>query len=647
MRFFLALLLSFNNPALASNSQASAPMILSDRITSKVIATGDYEDFRFDSDRDGAVDLWVVKKDKTSVFVKFKDSQPTSLLFRRTNGASIQEAHYESKNKKWILTHSTVRAPMVMNGIADEKISSQDDKCAAENKSVLADLAKFTKDMTTTEYAAAAEKAVSCENEDATPEIEKSLVSLMNNDRFTECIQSEAAQKALPDISPTELQYFSNKLKIDLKKIGAQQDGSGLFTCDALPADKKTPTGKFTENGKITFSLDKNADNQEKLSDQIQPLMFHELVHRTGVVDEKTIDTLVDICFKKKTSAVSRKTKERSLIWTKRQTENAAANAASKDTVVAKEVVAAKAAPQARTIASTSMESGGGSNGYNMAKEISSAEVQQSVPSASTLASNISASDVDEQRSLQSSQRQSAPVLAMADRAMGVMNTPALASDETSSGSSSSSTRERYQARHQGYERDSSSAKSADNTDYSKVIFKPSRGGGNVVEEIDLTKGNSTGTSETAGRTTNAVGNSRTVASTGRPTDRFTEPSEVASSAAGGSGSGSGGSGTYFADGGATSSGTRKTNASNRRGLASQGSAGGGFESSRDEVITFISNANYSQTKTKLRDQAFQQTLSNNQISIIYADGSAPVGALRGTTVFLDDGSRFIMQRRK
>ena len=98
MRLFLALLLAFNNPALASNRQAPAPMILSDRITSKVIATVNYEDFRFDSDRDGAVDLWVVKKDKTSVFVKFKNAQPTSLLFRRVTEQSVQEAHYESKN---------------------------------------------------------------------------------------------------------------------------------------------------------------------------------------------------------------------------------------------------------------------------------------------------------------------------------------------------------------------------------------------------------------------------------------------------------------------------------------------------------------------------------------------------------------------
>ncbi|WP_413584663.1 hypothetical protein [Bdellovibrio sp. HCB274] len=640
MRLLMALLLSITNPAFAQRGEL--PIVMKNALQTKVVASGNFEDFRIDSDQDGKIDLWVIKNGPTRVFVRFKNGEASSMSFRRATADSIKEAQYDLSGVKWILSSSITRQPLEMNGTGGNPT------CEEKNNKVLGDLAKFTENLESKQIAQAAEQAVQCEDEDLRVKIESALFGIMNNDALADCIKNTAVQTALPKAEPVELLYFSNKLKLDLKRISSLQEGKGLITCQVAQEGQTEPKGKYIENGNIALTIPKDMD-QNQLSKQLRPLIYHELLHRAGITDEVTTDKIVEVCNSGKRSGSA--VVSRSLIWNKRNAESASNKVKSAKANVANEMKQAKVKSPSRSVASTAMETGGGDADYSMAKEISAAEVQQSVPSSSSLASSNRA--VDEYASLNASQKQAAPVLAMADRAMGVMNTPALASTDDSSTSSSSSPRvssgERYQSRHGRYESKSASDSSKE-SDPSKNAYIPSNTKGmRVVEEVDLTKTSSRGAERVAASA--ASGNTRMVASTGRgtmatqdvpPAPNTDSETGQGYASAGGSGSGASlgsGSGTYYSAGE-----QRKTNANTRRGVASNNNAVS--TAAREEIFSDFSGTSYSEMKSKLRSGEYRDKLVQSQVKIIDTYGGR-IGADEARTVYLDDGTQFIMQRRK
>ncbi|WP_413582000.1 hypothetical protein [Bdellovibrio sp. HCB288] len=625
MRLILSIVLSFSNPSFAFES---TPVVFKQTdMSARFIASENYEDFRIDSDLDGHVDLWVVKKDQTTAIVKFKNGKPSSIAFKRADSQGIKEAQFEYGRDHWKLSSSAARTPSVMNG------TPGDNACVEQNKSVLGDLSKFTEEFNFAQITKAAQNAISCDDAEIKNEIAVALSKIMKDESLSGCIGTPVIQKSLPGADASELQYFSNKLKLDLKKISAQQEGKNLISCKKSAEGATEPTGKYTENGGIEISIPANADVEE-LAAKLKPLLYHELLHRSGISDEKTTDQIVNICANgKKVKPLS--AQNNTLLIVKSNVDKSTNNVAKQKVNVAREVVSAKVQTKTRSIASAPAEHIS-SESLNIASEISSAEVQNSIPSSSNLAKGLNSSN--EQSNLQASQTQSAPVLAMADRAMGVMNTPALASEDSSGSGSSSvrSTRERYQSRHNGYDSPdskSASAASGSGTDISKKLYLGGNTNMKVVQEVDLTKGtpadaspNTITATSSGSRMIASAG--RTSASDGRSDVEVASNDNLAAGRSGGSGSGS-----YY---NSTTSGTRKTNAATRS-VFSSGSAG----SSRDEMLSNFTGASYNMAKGMMKESSFQQKMVEYQITVIDSSGSR-WGASKGKTVFSDDGSRFI-----
>ncbi|WP_413293384.1 hypothetical protein ACLSU7_18545 [Bdellovibrio sp. HCB185ZH] len=525
----------------------------------------------------------------------------------------------------------------------------------------------------------AASKVIKC---NSTPEISKkiqaSLSSLIVDKDLQACISGDKVQSIFPKKRKADLLYYGKKLELDLKKIGANQEQqSDLITCSSEEKEE-TLNAKYTENGNISFSIPRDYDSR-KLSKESKPLLLHELLHRVGIVEDKDVEKIVNVCVYNMAITTAPTVGGGGFGDESQKIDKVANDNATKGAITKSEVVSAKEVkPPARAPSSTAAEKGGGSEGINIAKEVSVAEVKQAVPSADKLAVNsVNMTDEGKAQAVAASQRQSAPVFAMADRAMGVMNTPALASSDDSSysgssysssssssdsGSSSSSSAsssrsgsgQRYHERNPGYE--SKTVADTNNYDAKKGIYIPSsKNGMKVVKEVDLTR--QTNAADRTGGASATAANSRSVASTGRGTtaprgsqasgDEQANFNEVNAASAGGSTGGAsgsgGGSGTFYSGGGGSD---RKTNANTRRGVASNGSAGNASADSREEVLSRITGTSYKEVKSKLSTSEFKNSLVQNQIKIVDTYGNE-IGASQARTIFLDDGSRFIMQRRK
>ncbi|QDK46060.1 hypothetical protein DOM22_13285 [Bdellovibrio sp. ZAP7] len=666
MRAFFSILIllnSFNSYAAPAKQQ----IVFYTPLQSSVVSSGDYEDIRIDADQDQSIDLWVLKKGNTQITVRLTGKSVNSFTIKKFSNSNVIEAEYQVKNDRFSLVAKSVRNPRVMNGSAEE--SSCDDS--------LSDLSKKISDLSLVSKAKlgdAAAKVIKCDA--AQPEVSKkiqsALSSLIVDKELQACISGDKVQAIFPKKQKADILYYGKKLELDLKKIGANQEPqTDLITCDSQESIEIL-NAKYMENGNIAFSIPKDYD-PSKLSKESKPLLLHELLHRVGIVKDTDVEKIVNVCVFNMAVTTTPSVGGGGFGDEQLKISHSANDNGKKNNVVKGDVENAKEVkPPVRAPSSTAADKGGGGEGVNIAKEVSVAEVKQAVPSADKLAVNsVNMTDEGKAQAVAASQRQSAPVFAMADRAMGVMNTPALASSDdsysyssstaSSDSSSSSSSRssssrsgsgQRYQARYEGYE-SKAVADSNKNYDAQKGIYVPSsKNGMKVVEEVDLTR--QTNAADRTGSAQTAT-NSRNVASTGRGTvaprgsqaagEEQPDSNEVnVASAGGGSsvGSGSGGgSGTFYSGGGSD----RKTNANTRRGVAS-GSTGTASADSREEVLSRITGTSYKEVKSKLSTSEFKNSLVQNQIKIVDTYGNE-VGASQARTIFLDDGSRFIMQRRK
>jgi hypothetical protein len=637
MKLIVALLLSINS---SFGSSPTEPHVSKSTVAS-TISIGHYEDVRIDSDLDGIIDAWYLKKQDTNIIIRFKDGTVSSIEIKKFKGNQVSSRLFQNTTKKNLIsTDLEVRPLLKMNG----------ELCVEHKENAVEKLKQFTQEVSINQIGKNVSSVVQCEGSPASDALTSATISVAGMDSspdgLSSCLKKDELRAKFKSnkTAIADLDYLAAKIELDSKRIARGDESvKGLITCETS-RDSKSLKGEYTENNGIKFKVPSNFKSDDADIIQTKNLVYHELLHRAGVNSEKFIDGVIDHCFNNGKLEVTTYYKEQSLLGpfkgkpAKAQDELGKRDANTKN--VAENAIPVK---PTRGPSSTGDETGGGGIGINVSKEVSVAEVQQAIPSPSTLAKGSATQS--EAQAVASSQAQSAPVFAMADRAMGIMNTPALASDDSSSGSSSSRTasNDRYQSRYNGYESTASKSRSTSaDRDLSKGVYLAGNKNSRIVEEVDLTKGNSASAATTGStRTTNAAsGNSRMIASTGRTAAADAGSDEAAAgsgaSAAGGgsAGSSAGGSGTYFATGSGAAN-TRKTNAATRGGSA--GSANG----SRDDILSNFTGTSYTVAKDMLKDSSFQQKLVEYQITVIDNTGSR-WGASKGKTVFSDDGNRFV-----
>ncbi len=611
---------------------------------SSSISKNSYEDIRIDENADGAIDFWYLKNSDTIIYITFKGHEISELSIQKFQNSSTTVANFVRQKDKMVLKTGFNRPIEIYNG-----------EPVCVEAGIKAAATELKKTVSLRQQKDAAMAAISCSDEPTKAAISEGLFGLFRSKKLTNCFNDEKLASVMSD-SKVDLAFLAEKIKLDINKIENQSpDTAGLIQC--TPSKGSKISGTYTENGKISIAIPKSV-KEDDIRSQSTSLLFHELIHRAGIKDDAKINTIVKYC----ESGVLSNKGDGGLNLNKQIVSNSANNSANHATTdIAKETKSAKAQAQSRNIASTAAERGGGGDGVNIAKEVSVAEVKQAIPSADKLAINsVNMTDEGKVQAVAASERQSAPVFAMADRAMGVMNTPALASSDDSSSSrssTSSGTGDRYQARHERYE-SKNVADTNNEYDAKKGIYVPNnRNGMKVTEEIDLTQNSATSTGAT--RTTNAEASakSRMMASAGKaiPANQDGQPGETAAGANPGvsdssgastaSGANTGGSGTYYANG--SNSKTRKTNAQTRSTASIPSTPLPEQYGSRDLVIDQFSGSSYRQVKNLMRnDSDFKRALETYKIKVVDTNGGV-FGSAEGVTVYSDTGSGFLMIKRK
>jgi hypothetical protein len=652
MRTTLLLTLLFAPLSLSFTAHAvSDGVVINPRGTSvgqRLLGYKDYEDIRIDSDLDGKVDEWYLRKGKTQVRVSYRSSKIDSVAISQIHNKIINYKRFENVSGKLRLTIAQERPVLTMYGSPEN--------CAPQLLS--AKITDFNSDISAIiKNPAVDNTSKSCNIQDL-PQFSKNFSEALqllpiNGETIAGCLEKATTIKSF------DVGAVVSKLRIRYDKISSNH-GEEMFACQKKPNSKFH--GETSEDGSINFILPEAPTDPVTSFDELEKLIHHELLHSAGVKNEKMVDRIIESCRKKGEFVPLQ---NESVTYVEQNSLTVVDNVANKSKAntkegsrIAKEVsrTSPKRAPTG--VDSAAAKSGGG---LDMKSEIANAEAI--IPSAEKLnVAKVDKSPAGKEQALRDSVQESAPVFRMANQAMGMSNNPAMAdsgSSETgSSSSSSSSSSERYQSRYGRYQSKFDSG-AVGNDEY-------------VAEEIDLTKNAAakaqkdatkvrnqqvtrSGTYQPATLATEDDGskaNSRGPASvdaetaagrkrTGAVANNSDSGGSIATGAAGGSAdlsTSSGGSGAS----GKTAQNRSRAPASASRGPAS--TAQQGSPAQKQEIMTKLTNSDYYFMKRQLKDSEFVSELEANSVKVYDANGFV-WGNKSGSTIYYDDGKRFIKQR--
>ena len=687
-KVLLGTLFLFQNSWAVPYKQSSAAIInpgkafVKNEVGKSIVSYRDYADTRIDSDLDGKVDYWLLKKGPLEVAVRYVHGTPSFMKIKKVLPHQILEAIYQPsklKDRSWELLVAAKRKPLLMHGDLSNTDGFNDPKlCPITKSNNKNDLISLAKKMQKEDVATNIEKydyidSASCA--DQFIDIESALADLTFTDAFNQsddipspvsnCIEKNGDTffgKSEDGKLAAQSASASYQTEIASLAIGDTGFKKGI-TCEV--SDKATePTAVHQEGGGIRITFPRVVDGQEN---KLKDLLLHELLHRTNLKDETTVKKIVHECTINKNRAIIKHGDEGSSFnFGKNSVQNAADKIAAKgSTEEVQKLANAKTStfglPVSKEFAVQELKTPENTP-VDMAKEIATATP---IPSAETLAqTTVQKTPEGISDAVNNSYSEGAPVLRMANQVMGTMNTPALA--DTSTGSSSDS----YVSSSDSYtdsSRSTSPSRTIASTSNGRVANITSRNtlkaDEKVVEQIDLSNSNSA--MAPAATTVSDNNNTSSTTSASPPSNDSAMAKRAASvsrrPASSGSGSdlaaagvsnptvGSLSSGIASADSSGPSAQAQARTATSGRKAASTASSGTPSNSSstgasKDEVVTFISNANYGTSKNKLKDPTFVNTLKVNKVTIVDLYGNS-YGADKGDVIFLDEGNRFVRQK--
>ncbi|QLY25554.1 hypothetical protein [Bdellovibrio sp. KM01] len=638
-------------------------------VTQRILSYKTYEDIRIDSNLDGKTDEWYLRKGNIEIRVSYRNGKSHSLAISKIENKRFELKRYESKNGKFILTQHLMRPALTMYGTPDESTCDKNELLAAK-------ILQLSQDVS-----AMVASPKSCEMKQF-PELSKNIQAIFKTAPTEGELIANCLQEA-KGIESIDLNLVASKLRAAYDKISSGQSNS-IISCQT------STTGEFHgqthEDGSIAFVIPNSSKDPVINGSKLEPLLHHELLHAAGIKDEDLVKKMIKAC--QENGEFNAASNEAPTLTPENQTgvlnnlgNGTAVTKTSDGKTVGESTTKNNPKKIDRSVASAAAKAG---SGLDMKSEIANAE--KIIPSAEKLnVAKVDKSPTGKEQALRDSVQESAPVFRMANQAMGISNTPALAdspssnSGSTSSsswssspsytsgdsetgsssrGSTSSSSGQRYQSRYGRYQSKSNGGVGAD--EY-------------VAEEIDLTK-------NTESQAKKAANTTRTQASrTGTYQPATLEPVEpsqsnsrgpasvdpevttgrkrTGSASNGDIGSGGGSIATGSAGGSADLSissnsggggGTQSAqNRSRSAATASRGPASTnqqGSPAQRQEIMTTLTNNDYVLTKRKLKDPSFLNELEANNVKVVDGNGSS-WGAKSGTTIYYDDGNRFIRQR--
>lgn len=641
----------------------------------------DYSDIRIDSDLDGKVDYWSIKKGNLQVTIRYVNGKVAYLKMKRITSSDVREALYiPTSNGKLKLVTAGKHRNLVMNGDADSSPStdSPTQTCPLKKNSPETSLSDLAKTLHQQQVYENIESYFDDSCSSRMDVLEKPLADIILKEIFatspesqesiSSCIEDKQKPLDLGSEPTLSAQIISSNFKSEIAalSVGDKSFKNGIKCVEDENVDE--PSATLEEGKGITLRFPKDPrKNRANLND----LFEHELLHRADIQDEATVRKIVQACPLKRETV--KLTAVLSNNFSMQELPKNAENSLAKVAKSAKKVEVQKEADDALSKVSddnTSTRSvaiavndaknavqGSAQSKIDLASEIATATP---IPSAETLAqTNVQKTPEGISDAVNDSYAQGAPILRMANQVMGTVNTPALADTTTYEGSSYSSS--------SSNDSTSSTApsRSVASTGTARIANITSRNtlktDERVVEQVDLSNSNpspapTVATSTDSNSSSAAVGTTSARSNAAAVTKRANSVNRTPAS---GSGSGdlaamntANPSVGSFSSGAETDSSnpiaqSARTSNTGRRPASTASATGGGnssSESSRDEVVTFFSNANYETSKGKLKDPAFVNNLKTNKVTIVDLYGNS-YGADKGDVIFLDEGNRFVRQK--
>lgn len=620
-----------------------------------VLSYKDYEDVRLDSNLDGTIDFWHLRKGPLILNTFFtKDGSIKNIYIKKIYKTYTIELNYILQNKKFVLFEAKNRALLDMNWSdyknvcvldLNDKKKKLESFSASLNEAVNDDAVRKNlldpscEKILGNDYRAFANKVAFAISPDETQGLET-------------CFKSEDFRKnfKLKENKDLTVDWLKTAYELQKKQLSLQSDQHKfVFKCEQTDKPNDSSPAKANENGSITVykSTSPQANPPFKI---LQPQIEHELLHRMGITSEKDVHYLEVLCSGDKSlidqlnsmpttlegfggpvpGAVSDAIKD----VNKEKTANTKDIAAKGTTTSLSGSASAKEVTAVSEVARTSTA--------NVPKELTVA--QASIPSSQSLSESISnpppQTDAGYQQAYAKSTSDSNSMLRVANNIIGSANTPANAAPSgqglAASDPTSSSSREVSSAASKPSSESRSPASAFSGVTSRDKIASDEK----VVESITLD--GKSGTAPQAAAPAQQANQPRSTQTASRaPAAVSASDREVSAGSTATPQAPSATSNFGFTDSPQPAAVNKPAQSRTpQRTVASQPQNG----PSRDEMISFFKNSDYSSVKNKLNDTEFKKHLDAEKITV-YDDFGNSFGAKKGDVIYKDQGDRFVRKK--
>jgi hypothetical protein len=600
------MVLIFSSPLLsAANSLVAADF-----------SNGKSKDFRIDKDGDGTLDIWKIKGENSPV-VTLKTSPDGSRQLKVSEVSAAGETEAILEENKGAIRITSLISYHNKNVLENKKpvVSSNFDNCKTlvENK-----LSSFSTDLNKRVLRERADIlwANTCEGipnfDEVRSDLQNTLIDTFKVDGGRKNLLLNCLENSKNKRSTGEVDLWTLEAKSTIADFYNGQLPKGMLSCSRSDKDAIIPTS----SGEIRIQVGdlKNFSPPEKL----KLSFFNALLLSFGVPSEKVKD-ISESCLKGDF--------DRSALLISEAADLPKMHICGKS---------AECLTDTASVIGTKIASNSELAGIN--KKL--AETKVTIPTAEET-SPMALAAIERTQGPEAAQRvarsQSSSLMNAANTVLGAVSSPAVASSRSLASNNASSNRE--------------SIKFGESVVGKRLPASAVKARGiasdeTIVEEIDLSKRSRNTAAAARTKATISAANSRSPASAnGGSNVEATALSDDGGQELGRAGSGAGPS----AAGNGGSRGSLLSESSSSVGQQAQarsGSRSGGATASpaREEVVSYFRNADYTQARRKLRDPNFIKILKDNSITVMDLAGNS-FGATRGSTIFLDQGDRFVRQK--
>jgi hypothetical protein len=279
------------------------------------VAKDSYEDLRFNKKQTGKIRYWSIKKGNLKIDQIFDEGKLQAIVIRKMSSTSIKEVSYRRKGTSLRLISAAERRPIVsyFSGLFKNE-SLKKELC--ENRSAytsqIEELGKrfnvdilqqsfeskiidpvCKKDMSKEQYESIVDSLV------MSTRPENALVKCLREDRTAEIISKALKGCSVSDVKD-DLNLIALKYLLEMGKFAQPSaDSKPRISCERnADASGENKIAKYVEQKNIVYYTPKDP---QKLTppEELEKVSTHELLHSLDIANEEVVKNIIGICYEK------------------------------------------------------------------------------------------------------------------------------------------------------------------------------------------------------------------------------------------------------------------------------------------------------------------------------------------------------------